>query len=109
MTARAVQIGNDLATAEANADLERIKANGSLATVTTIYAALSGCSGGSARCVSHRNANRRDHDRRFSFDADRRAVAKLFGMTAGQVTTLRNSKLTPAANAATTIRAATGA
>jgi len=33
----------------------------------------------------------------------------LFGLTAGQVTTLRNQKLTPAASAAATIRAATGA
>lgn len=32
-----------------------------------------------------------------------------FGMTAGQVTTLRTNKLTPAQNAATTIRATTGA
>lgn len=32
-----------------------------------------------------------------------------FGLTAGQVTTLRTNKLTPAASAATTIRAATGA
>lgn len=31
-----------------------------------------------------------------------------FGMTAGQVTTLRTNKLTPAANAATTIRASVG-
>jgi hypothetical protein len=33
----------------------------------------------------------------------------LFSMTSGQVTTLRSSKLTPAASAAATIRAATGA
>ena len=32
-----------------------------------------------------------------------------FSMTAGQVTTLRTNKLTPATNAATTIRATTGA
>jgi len=33
----------------------------------------------------------------------------LFGLTAGQVTTLRTSKLTPAATAAASIRATTGA
>jgi hypothetical protein len=32
----------------------------------------------------------------------------IFSMTAGQVTTLRSTKLTPAATAAATIRAATG-
>jgi hypothetical protein len=36
-------------------------------------------------------------------------LRNLFGMTQGEVTTLRTNKLTPAANAAATIRATTGA
>lgn len=36
-------------------------------------------------------------------------LASLFGMTAAQVTTLKTNKLTPAATAAATIRASTGA
>jgi hypothetical protein len=109
MTARAVQIGNDLATAEANADLERIKANGSLATVTTVYAALSDVR--AALRSAYLTATRTDAIMIGDFlstltDAQ---LQTLFGLTAGQVTTLRSSKLTPAANAATTIRAATGA
>jgi hypothetical protein len=41
MSARATQIGIDIGTAEAQADLDRIKVDGSLATVTTVYATIS--------------------------------------------------------------------
>jgi hypothetical protein len=109
MSARATQIGMDIATAEAQADLDRIKADGSLATVTTVYATISDVR--AALRAAYVTATRTEAIMIGDFlsTLTNAQLQTLFSMTSGQVTTLRSSKLTPAASAAATIRAATGA
>ena len=98
-----------LAAGELAADLVNIETDGSLATVSTKYATLAQIR--TALRAAYAVATRTQAIMLGDFlssltDAQLQA---LFSMTQAQVTNLRSTKLTPAANAAATIRAATGA
>ncbi len=109
MAARATQLGDDLTAAEIAANVARITADGSLATIVLNY----------STALQSRTALRAAYLTATKVDAimigdflsglTDGQLQTLFSMTAGQVTTLRTNKLTPAAAAAATIRASTGA
>jgi hypothetical protein len=108
LTARATQIGNDLATAETAANIAQITALGSLASPTLIYSTAAALR--TALRAAYQTATQvcaimiGDYLASLT-DAQLQAA---FAMTAGQVVVLRAGRLTPAASAAATIRAAVG-
>lgn len=108
LAAYATQLAIDIATTEIGADLAAILRDGSAAVVTTVYATLAQIR--TALRNAYQNATRQDAIMLGDFlssltDAQ---LQTLFSMTAGQVTTLRANKLTPAATTAAAIRAAAG-
>lgn len=108
LAARAITLAADLAAAEAEADVALIKANGSLAVVTTNHTTVAAIR--TALRAAYATATRTDAVMIGDYlatltDAQ---LQTLFGLTAGQVNTLRTNKLTPAASLATSIRAAAG-
>lgn len=109
LAARAITLADDIANAEIAANVAAVVANGSLAVLAFNYSTAA--QGRTALRAAYLTATRVDAIMIGDFlstltDAQLQAA---FSMTAGQVTTLRTNKLTPAASAAATIRATTGA
>lgn len=105
---RAALLPPQATAAEVEKDVGEITRLGSLATVTTNYALL-----GQVRAalrLAYKTAVGSDAAMLGDFLASLTdaQLQTLFAMTAGQVTTLRTNRLTPATNAAAAIRAATG-
>lgn len=109
MTARAVQMDADLIAGEVAANIASVLANGSLATVAVKYSTLA--QNRTALRAAYLAATKQDAIMIGDFlSAQTTATLQaLFGMTSAQVTTLRTNKLSPAASAASTIRASSGA
>jgi hypothetical protein len=109
LAAYAVQLASDLARVEAEDWISQIKVDGSLVTVSLVHATLATIR--QALRAAYRDATRTEAVMIGDFLSTLTdgQLQTLFGLTAGQVTTLRTNKLTPAANAAATIRASTGA
>lgn len=109
LSARATQILNDLVRTEIAANLSRILADGSLANVTIVYATLADIR--TALREAYQNATRLDAIMLGDFlsSLTNGQLQTLFSMSAGQVTSLRTNKLTPAATEAASIRQTTGA
>jgi hypothetical protein len=108
LTARANQLETDLAFAEVAANASSIVDNGSLATLSfnhstagQLRAALRALYASAQRATAIMIGD-------FLSSLSDAQLQAAFGMTAGQVANLRTNKLTPAANAAATIRAASG-
>lgn len=105
----AAAISGALLAAEISANMEQIKTDGSLANVSLEHSTIA--QNRAQLRQEYRNATRTeaimigDYLNTFS-DVQ---LQNLFGLTAGQAANLRASKLTPAVNAAATIRAAAGA
>lgn len=110
LSAHAAVIANDLINAELAADLAAIEANGSLATgITTSYATLAQVRAALRTAYASATQTQAIMLGDYLSSLADATLQTLFSMTAGQVTTLRTNKLTPAASAAATIRAASGA
>lgn len=108
LAAYAAQLSLDLAAAEIQANIAQVTALGSTATVSAVWSTLA--QNRTALRAAFANATQVQAIMIGDFlasltDAHLQAA---FGLTAGQVATLRSSKLTPAASAAATIRAAAG-
>jgi len=108
LSAYAVQLASDLASAEASAWVERIKQDGSTVTVTLTHSTLAAVR--SALRQAYQNATRTEAIMLADFlgTLTDGQLQTLFSMTAGQVTSLRTNRLTPAASLATSIRTAAG-
>lgn len=106
--ARAAALSAQLDAEEAQANVAAIMRDGSLAQVTTANTTLAAIR--TALRAAYAAATRTDAIMIGDFlsTLTNAQLQTLFGMTSGQVTTLRSNKLTPAASAAATIRAATG-
>ena len=109
LPASAARIVSDSQAAEIAANIVAITTLGALATVTLAYSTLGQLR--AALRAAYQAATRTEAIFIGDFlsalsDAQLQA---LFGMTVAQVITLRANKLTPAANAAATIRASSGA
>ena len=109
MTARMATLSNDLVQGEITANIASILFNGSAASIALNYSTVA--QNRVALRQAYQSATRQDAIMIGDFlssltDAQLQA---LFSLTAGQVTTLRTNRLTPAATAAASIRAATGA
>jgi hypothetical protein len=109
LAAYAVMLANNIEAAEVAANIAAVLANGSLATISLVYSTAA--ENRAAGRMAYQNATRTDAIMIGDFlssltDAQ---LQNIFNMTAAQVTALRTAKLTPAATAAATIRAATGA
>jgi len=109
LAAYAVILADNIKLAEIAANVAAVTANGLLATISMVYSTAA--ENRAAGRIAYQNATRTDAIMIGDFlssltDAQ---LQNIFNMPAGQVTTLRTNKLTPAATAAATIRAATGA
>lgn len=109
MAARAPQVAAELERIETSGNVVLIAANGSAASLSTAYATLAQVR--AALRAAYAAATRMEAIMIGDYLASLTdaQLQSLFGMTAGQVNNLRTNKLTPAANAAATIRAAAGA
>ena len=109
LAARAVTLAADLAKAEVLENIAAVQASGSLAAPTFIHSTVT--QNASALRTAYQTATRIEAVMTGYYLASLTdgQLRTAFGMTAAQVTTLRTNKLTPAANLATSIRAATGA
>lgn len=108
MNARATQLALDITAAEIAANVAQIMVAGSLASPTFIYSTM--LQSRNALRLAYQNSTRIEAVMIGDFlssltDAQLQAA---FSMTAGQVTTLRSNRLTPAAATASAIRAAAG-
>lgn len=109
LAARAASLVSDISATEISANIAAITTFGSLATLAMVHSTI-------AQNIAALRAAYRDADRHqavyigdwLSARTDAQLQAA-FGLTAAQVTTLRTNRLTPAANAAATLRATTGA
>lgn len=104
----AIRLGNEAKRNEISANISQVTSSGSEAVTTTVhstaaenFAALRAAYQGASRFEAIMIAD-------FLSSLSDARLQTAFGMTAGQVTTLRANKLTPAAAAATTIRASSG-
>lgn len=109
LAAYAVTLAADITAREIARNVADVLANGSLASPTLNYSTAA--ANFAALRAAYQTATRVDAIMIGDFlstltDAQ---LQTAFGLTSGQVTTLRANKLTPAANAAATIRAAAGA
>jgi hypothetical protein len=109
ISAYAAQLLSDIRDAEIARNVAAVLADGRSAVTSTNYSTAA--QNFAALRTAYQNATRTEAIFIGDFlgslsDVQLQAA---FGMTAGQVTTLRTNKLTPATNAATTIRATTGA
>ena len=109
MAARVADINADLIAQEIAANIDAVTADGSLAapvlnysTAAQNFAVLRASYAGMTRVQAIMTGD-------FLSSLTNGQIQTAFEMTAGQVTTLRANKLTPAATAAATIRAAAGA
>lgn len=108
LAAYAVVLAASITASEISDNITEVRARGSLATVSLLYSTAA--QNFAALRASYQNATQAEAIMIGDF-LSARTDAQLqtaFGMTAGQVTTLRTNKLTPAASAAATIRAAAG-
>jgi hypothetical protein len=108
LAAYAVQLTADLTAAEIAANITSIAAFGSLATTTIVQSTLA--ANFVALRTAYQTATRVDAVMMGDFlsSLTNAQLQAAFGFTAGQVTTLRANKLTPAANLAASIRATVG-
>lgn len=108
LAAYAVVLASDINLREIAANVAAVTANGSLATVSLTYSTAA--ENRAAGRLAYQNATRTDAIMIGDFlsSLNDNQLQTIFGMTAGQVTTLRANKLTPAASLASSIRAAAG-
>lgn len=108
LTAETTQLGTDLTNGEIAANVAAVTANGSLAVLTFNYSTA--LQGRTALRQAYLTATQVQAIMIGDFLSSLTDVQleNLFSMTQAQVTTLRTNKLTPAATAATAIRAASG-
>lgn len=108
LAARAIQLALDIQGGEIATNIAQVFANGSLGVTTTNYSTNN--QNLAALRTAYQTATKLDAIMIGDFVSSLAdgQLQTIFSMTAGQVTTLRTNKLTPAANAATAIRAATG-
>lgn len=108
MNARIASINAGMVADEIQKNITDVLANGSLANPTSVYAtplqSFAGLRAAYATATQREAIMIGD----FLSSLTDPQLQTAFGMTAGQVTTLRTNKLTPAANLATSIRAAAG-
>lgn len=109
LAAHAPLLAADLAEAEIAANLGRVIALGSEATISMVHA--TGAQARAAIRAAYRDATRHEAIMLGDFLAGQSdaVLQSLFGLSAGQVTSLRTNRLTPAVSAAAAIRLATGA
>lgn len=109
IAAHAAQLEDQLAAAETLQNMAAVVSDGSLAVLTFAYSTVAQNRG--ALRIAYMAATRQEAVMIGDFlsTLTNAQLQALFGLTAGQVTTLRTAKLTPASNAASTIRATTGA
>lgn len=108
LAAYATQLALDIVAAEIAMNIAGVMVNGSLATISLVYSTAA--QNRTAGRAAYLNAARVEAIMIGDFlssltDAQ---LQTIFSMTAGQVTTLRTNKLTPAATSASAIRAAAG-
>lgn len=108
LAAFAIQLAADIIATEILSNIADVTSNGSLATISLIYstAAQNRAAGRAAYLTSTRVEAIMIGD--FLSSLTDGQLQTIFSMTAGQVTTLRTNKLTPAATTAAAIRAAAG-
>jgi hypothetical protein len=108
MAARVAQLAADIATGEITANVADVINRGSLASPSLVYSIAAD------NIAALREVYRTSTDRQAVMIGDylsslsNAQLQTAFGLTAGQVTTLRSAKLTPAATLAGQIRAAAG-
>jgi hypothetical protein len=109
MAARAIQIANDLVANEIMTNLAAVSTLGAQAQVSLKYSTFA--QSGAALRAFYLVATQEQAIMTGEYLASltNAQLQSLFGITAGQVTTIRTNKLTPAVAAAATIRAAVGA
>jgi hypothetical protein len=109
LAAYATQLSADITAREIANNVAQVLANGSVAVLTFVYSTPTLMF--TSLRPAYQTATRVDAIMIGDFLSSLTdgQLQTVFSMTAGQVTTLRANKLTPAANAATTIRASTGA
>lgn len=108
MTSHAVDLGIGLELAEVAANILGVTTLGSLFSPTFVYSTVA--ENVAALRLAYLTASRIEAVMMGDFlnSLSNLQIQNAFGLTAGQVTTLRTNKLTPAANLATSIRASTG-
>jgi hypothetical protein len=106
---RAANLDASLAASEIASNIDDVLTNGSLATPTLIYSTAAQNFAALRALYSSATQLQAIMAGDFLSTLTNGQLQTAFGLTAGQVTTLRTNKLTPAANAAATIRATTGA
>lgn len=108
LAAYAVILASNINLQEIASNVAAVLANGSLATISLVYSTAA--DNRAAGRLAYQNATRTDAIMIGDFLSSLTdgQLQTIFSMTAGQVTTLRTNKLTPAATAAATIRAAAG-
>ena len=109
MAAYAVILASNINLAEIAGNVAAVTANGSLATISLLYstAAENRAAGRLANQMATKTEAIMIGD--FLSSLTDGQLQTVFSVTAGQVTTLRSNKLTPAATLAASIRSATGA
>jgi hypothetical protein len=108
LAAYAIILASNINLAEIAANVAAVTANGSLATISLVYSTAA--ENRAAGRLAYQNATRTDAIMIGDFLSSLTdgQLQTIFSMTAGQVTTLRSNKLTPAATLAASIRAAVG-
>jgi hypothetical protein len=109
MAARVVTLLESLKDREINSNVSEILANGSLATPVLNYSTAAENFSVLRSIYQTASKNEAIMIADFLSSLSDTVLRNAFNMTAGQVTTLRTNKLTPAASLATSIRATTGA
>lgn len=108
LAAYAIVLASNINLAEIAKNIAFIVADGSLALVTFVYSTMA--ENRSALREAYRNSTRVEAVMIGDFLSSLTdgQLQTIFGMTTGQVTTLRTNRLTPAASLAASIRATTG-
>lgn len=104
----ATQLALDIRDAEIASNVAQIVMLGSLASPTTVYSTGAQNFAGLRTAYQFATQTQAIMIGDFLSSLTDGQLQTAFGMTAGQVTTLRTNRLTPAANTASTIRAAAG-
>lgn len=108
LAAFAIQLAADLIVMEILSNIADVTSNGSLATISLVYSTAA--QNRAAGRAAYQNSTRVEAVMIGDFLSSLTdgQLQTIFSMTAGQVTTLRTNKLTPAATTAAAIRAAAG-
>lgn len=109
MAARAITLAADLVAQETTANVALVTSLGSLASPTSDYSTLASQLPALRTAYLTATQTQAIMIGDFLSSLTSGQLQTIFSMTSGQVTTLRSTKLTPAATAAATIRASTGA